>query len=68
MNNVAQYVSHFYIGRNSDSHISFSSGDTNDNNVDGNDDNDDNNEDDDDVVEDSFWHRDFDHCKLVLYT
>jgi hypothetical protein len=77
MNNLAQYVSHDYVGRNSSSHISYSSGATYDSNADDDGNNDNSNEDDDgdgddDVDDDdasnSFWHREFDRRKLVLCT
>ena len=73
MNNVVQYVSHGYASRNNSSHISYSSDVTDDNNADNDGDNDDSSvdddddDDDDDDADDSFWHKEFDRCKLVLY-
>lgn len=69
MNNLAQYVSHDYVGMNSSSHISYSSGATYDSNADDDSNNDNSNEDDDgddDNAGNSFWHREFDRHKLVL--
>jgi hypothetical protein len=69
MNNLAQYVSHDYVGMNSSSHISYSSGATYDSNADDDSNNDNSNEDDDgddDDAGNSFWHREFDRRKLVL--
>jgi len=66
--NVAQYVSHGYAGRNSGSHLGFSSGATNDSNVNDDGDNDDNNRDDDDDARDLFWHKKFNRRKLLLCT
>jgi len=71
MNNLAQYVSHDYVGRNSSSHISYSSGATYDSNADDDGNNDNSNEDDDgddDDAGNSFWHREFNRRKLVLCT
>ena len=71
MNNLAQYVSHDYVGRNSSSHISYSSGATYDSNADDDGNNDNSNEDDDvdgDDASNSFWHREFNRRKLVLCT
>jgi hypothetical protein len=66
--NVAQYVSHGYAGRNSGSHLDYSSGATNDSNVNNDGYNDDSNGDDDDYAGDSFWHKKFDCRKLLLFT
>ncbi|KAL9390490.1 hypothetical protein Peur_019095 [Populus x canadensis] len=70
MNNLAQHVSHDYAGRNSSGHIGYSSDATDDSNANDDGNNEDNNEDDDDDDDDdasnSFWDREFDHCKLVL--
>jgi len=60
MNNIAQHVLHDYAGRNSSGYIGYSSDAIDDNN-------DDSNKDDDDAG-DSFWDKEFDHCKLVLCT
>ena len=71
MNNLAQHVSHDDVDRNNSSHIGYSSVATDNSNVDDDGNNDDSNEDDDkddDNAGDSFWHREFDRCKLVLCT
>jgi hypothetical protein len=65
MNNVAQYVSHGYAGRDNGSHIGYSGGSTDDSNADDDSENDNSNKDDDDAG-DSFWHIEFDRHKLVL--
>jgi hypothetical protein len=67
MNNIAQHVLHDYAGRNSSGYIGYSSDAIDDSNANDDGNNDDSNKDDDDVG-DSFWDKEFDHCKLVLCT